>query len=565
MGTFGLCVVLLGHLAVGALGHAEVGAFDALWKNREKARIVLDSSVSLKVDTTLVEKSGDWVTVSWEGVSSPSKKDWVGVYSPPANNAYGINATKNAPIKYQYAYYSSTHMSYGKGSVQIRLMNMRQPVIFGFFKGGTSSPTLLAVSEIVQFANPNEPLQGHLALTTDPSQMTITWVTRDADSPTVMWGTESGNYSDNIKAVTMTYTSTDMCGSPATDFGFRDPGKIHTAVMSDLIPGEKYYYVFGDSYGWSNEYSFTAAPFPGSSDPITVIAYGDMGCAEMDDSYMVQTVKASLNTTKRIREQLDKIDFVLQIGDISYAMGYSSMWDIYFDQLEPIATSVPYMAGIGNHERNYPNTMPGYYNNSGSGGECGIPHELRFQMPTPAVDSPWYSFDYGSAHFIIMSTEHMFTQGSEQYRFIESQLSSVDRTLTPWLIFGGHRPMYIASKDTGYPDGHNAVAYALRSSLEPLLLEYKVDLALWAHIHAYQRTCPVYQEKCVENGIPHVVIGMAGRNLANVLPSSLPSWLVYTDYKAYGYSRITVNDTTLMFEYIHSDDDIVYDSFVLHK
>ena len=31
------------------------------------------------------------------------------------------------------------------------------------------------------------------------------------------------------------------------------------------------------------------------------------------------------------------------------------------------------------------------------------------------------------------------------------------------------RPMYIASKDTGYPDGHNSVAYALRNSLEPLL------------------------------------------------------------------------------------------------
>lgn len=50
-----------------------------------------------------------------------------------------------------------------------------------------------------------------------------------------------------------------------------------------------------------------------------------MGCAEMDDSYMVQTMKASLNTTKRIKEQLDTIDFVIQIGDISYALGYSSM------------------------------------------------------------------------------------------------------------------------------------------------------------------------------------------------------------------------------------------------
>lgn len=72
--------------------------------------ILSDSSISLKVDTTTVEKSGDWVTVSWEGMSSPSKKDWIGVYSPPANNAYGINATKNSPIKYQ-VYITATRAS----------------------------------------------------------------------------------------------------------------------------------------------------------------------------------------------------------------------------------------------------------------------------------------------------------------------------------------------------------------------------------------------------------------------------------------------------------------------
>ena len=30
---------------------------------------------------------------------------------------------------------------------------------------------LLAVSEVVRFKNPNEPLQGHLALTEDPTEM----------------------------------------------------------------------------------------------------------------------------------------------------------------------------------------------------------------------------------------------------------------------------------------------------------------------------------------------------------------------------------------------------------
>ena len=50
-----------------------------------------------------------------------------------------------------------------------------------------------------------------------------------------------------------------------------------------------------------------------------------------------------------------------------------------------------------------------------------------------------YGFDYGSAHVVIMSTEHQFTPGTAQYKFLESHLKNVDRNVTPWLIFGGHR------------------------------------------------------------------------------------------------------------------------------
>jgi hypothetical protein len=44
---------------------------------------------------------------------------------------------------------------------------------------------------------------------------------------------------------------------------------------------------------------------------------------------------------------------------------------------------------------------------------------------------------------------------------------------------------------------------------------YGVDIAMWAHVHCYQRTCPVYQGECYTSGAPvHVVIGMGGRDLA---------------------------------------------------
>jgi hypothetical protein len=35
--------------------------------------------------------------------------------------------------------------------------------------------------------------------------------------------------------------------------------------------------------------------------------------------------------------------------------------------------------------------------------------------------------------------------GGTQWQWIEADLRKVDRTKTPWIIFSGHRPMYIDS------------------------------------------------------------------------------------------------------------------------
>ena len=50
-----------------------------------------------------------------------------------------------------------------------------------------------------------------------------------------------------------------------------------------------------------------------------------------------------------------------------------------------------------------------------------------------------YNIDYGSVHYLVMSTEHNFTKGSVQYQYLENDLQNVDRSLTPWLVVIGHR------------------------------------------------------------------------------------------------------------------------------
>lgn len=53
----------------------------------------------------------------------------------------------------------------------------------------------------------------------------------------------------------------------------------------------------------------------------------------------------SLNTTDQLIKDLDNIDIVFHIGDTSYANGYISQWDQFTSQVEPIASTVPYMTG----------------------------------------------------------------------------------------------------------------------------------------------------------------------------------------------------------------------------
>ena len=95
-------------------------------------------------------------------------------------------------------------------------------------------------------------------------------------------------------------------------------------------------------------------------------------------------------------------------------------------------------------------------------------------------------------HFCIADTEHDWREGTEQYKFIEHCLAFVDRQKQPWLIFLAHRVL-------GYSSG---ISYAVegsfeepmgRESLQKLWQKYKVDIAVYGHVHNYERTCPIYQ------------------------------------------------------------------------
>ena len=98
-----------------------------------------------------------------------------------------------------------------------------------------------------------------------------------------------------------------------------------------------------------------------------------MGMGQADGSLQpIQEQYPSLNTSRLIMKEVNKTDFILHIGDISYARGYAAVvgvftfcdsfisinlqWDEFFNEISPISMHIPYMVCIGNHERDFPNS-----------------------------------------------------------------------------------------------------------------------------------------------------------------------------------------------------------------
>lgn len=191
----------------------------------------------------------------------------------------------------------------------------------------------------------------------------------------------------------------------------------------------------------------------------------------------------------------------------------------------------------------------------------------------------WFAFTYGSVRFVTVSSEHDLSPGSTQYSWLAAELAAVDRCATPWVVLLIHRPLMVV-----YPHKSNRqVGEHLRTSLEPLLEHYLVDLLVSGHVHTYYRTCAVMDGECVggdarggggdnghpggrgdgRHGIVHVVVGSAGRELSET-EDGQEAWLA-AGHDTYGYARfVAESNEVLRGEFVASKGGDVLDSFVVN-
>lgn len=527
---------------------------------------------SLTVTPSTLAASFDIVTATWSGHSAPSALDVIGIYVP-------ADAHDSDPIGWLNVTSSPTWRQ-GHGSVATPLVNMRQPYSLRYINGDGSR---FSAPATVAFASYDEPTGVHLALGDTAGSMVVMWTSRSGpnDSHVVRFGASAQALDRTAAADSVTYRREQMVAAPASDERyFKDPGYLHAATMDALAPGSRYYYQVRSADGpWSQLYSFPTPPAPGAHTEVRIAAYGDLGVTPPFSVAQEVQYPANVNVNlmaAALAQDPDAFHMAYHIGDISYARGYAYLWDYYFSLIEPVSARVPYMVGIGNHEWDYPGQPfrpPWSDYGSDSGGEAGLPYLTRHRMPQPkgASANLWYSYDFGPVHFVVMSTEHDYFPGSPQYEFLSADMAMVDRSVTPWMIFGGHRPFYTSSQQGS---GSGTVTH-LRETFEPLFLRYGVDVALYGHVHQYERTCMgLHNFTCGVPGAPvHVVIGNAGNDYQVPWDSVeggcaghflQPEWSAFrTDN--FGYSFLRASRCHLDFSFIGFHDGLVHDRFELNK
>ena len=267
-------------------------------------------------------------------------------------------------------------------------------------------------------------------------------------------------------------------------------------------------------------------------------------------------------------------------------------WEHWSRQNEALASRVPYMVSIGNHEYDYqtdeqhndPSVTDGNYSVGGvqafpgtdGGGECAVPVVHRFRTPSNGNGVFWYSFDYSPlVHVVMLSSEHHLAPGSVQHEWLIKDLERVRGSGSgggsgggvPWVVVTLHRMLYTTQlcEEADYIN-----SLLLRKQLEATLRKYRVNLVLVGHQHSFERSCAVYDGKCVgagAHGTVHATVGTAGAGIekCGFDPTDQHGNFSVARANKWGYARVAATEETLTLEFVTNADGAVWDTSTLRR
>ncbi|KAH9118115.1 hypothetical protein AeMF1_008574 [Aphanomyces euteiches] len=404
--------------------------------------------------------------------------------------------------------------------------------------------------------------QFHLGAVTKASHgcdgLALSFASSDNATSSYTVSYSDGTTTKTVKSTFSTFTN------PST--GYVSPN-LHTALFCDLTSGADYTY---EVDGFTS--SFSALLEAGSTEKSTVVAIvGDIGGTDWSNT--------TVHQIGRLHSHL-KAQSLLIAGDWTYANGENIAWDNWFVEMEDVFADTPVLGITGNHE-----TLT-------SGGNEYVkdtpPDHLKF-VPENYID---YLARVVPLKLLLLA------------KLTTPDLKAVDRSVTPWVAVVKHNPYYNswsnhqcqcsatrfeideADKDNCWHGLYyggikpSDPSFALREphcglevKLEDLYYKYNVNVVFGGHVHAYERTAPIYKNKINnDKGTIHITIGAGGNfeGHAGPLLTPLSDWSLSSNNVTYGAGQLVATKSCFTWAWYAdldgnrtADDISAFDTFSL--
>jgi predicted phosphodiesterase len=295
--------------------------------------------------------------------------------------------------------------------------------------------------------------------------------------------------------------------------------KDHEVTLTGLTPGQVYSYrVVSKKPGDGQAAACTTESFRTPTENPKSFCFAILG-----DTH---TYKRSEELAERLIDESPR--FILHVGDYGSRV-VSGLLKPY----KKVMRRFPMYMARGNHD-------------------SVKKHKQFVAMPGPGKDL-YYSFRWGNARFISVDTNDRkgMQAGGEQYKWLENELKT---TKEKWKFVFQHHPLYSAwggKMDSRLDDERK------------LLEKYQVHVVFQGHMHNYDRSFPLRDNKVVETGGVTYITASGGCGAQECFPHAHRPWFVARQWRGEPFiGMCNVNGSKAIIQFMTSKG-LLFDTLTL--
>jgi hypothetical protein len=291
---------------------------------------------------------------------------------------------------------------------------------------------------------------------------------------------------------------------------------VAKTTLTGLSPNTRYEYQIPGEQGEKASFKTAAT----GSVPFRFVAYGDNRTRPDVHQRVVDAIVGH-----------GIPDFVVQTGDLVADGDDSTLWTTFFSIEKSLLRQTAIFPAPGNHE-----------------------HNSRQFYDIFQETKPYYSFDWGNAHFAVINSDIANVSKTESARaaFWEEQTHWLEEDLkahqtADYRFVSAHHPPYTAVASRQGDNPH-------MTALTPMLEKYNVTAGFFGHDHNYQHY--------LKNGIHYVISGGGGAPLYDV--DKPPVGITVKVASVENFVDVSVDGKTAHVQAITIDGNVI-DDFELHS